>query len=227
MIDLHSHILPKMDDGSQSAEETEALIEMLCTQGVTELAATAHFYADKESPEDFLRRREEAFRLIKPDDRIHLHLGAEVAYFPGLQNCEALIPLQIGSTGLLLVEMPFRSWTNRMVEDVCAIRTHLGLTPVLAHINRYRTHSQFPKYRDYLADNDVLFQCNAEAFQRGLSCQWALKQLRQGFVHFLGSDCHNLTTRAPKLSLATDAISKKLGSEALAQFHLQSLQWLK
>lgn len=217
MIDLHSHILPQMDDGSKSTEETEKLLQMLKAQGVTELAATPHFYADRERPEDFLRRREEALSRM-PETDLPLHIGAEVAYFPGMQNCEDLISLQLGSTRLLLVEMPFRPWTDRMAADICAIPVHLGLTPVLAHIDRYRGGRQFPKYFRQLLESDVLFQCNADAFEKLLSRSWALKQLKHGLIHFLGSDSHNLTTRAPRLELAANSIRKKLGPEFFADF---------
>lgn len=217
MIDLHSHILPKMDDGSKSTEETEKLLQMLKAQGVTELAATPHFYADREHPGDFLRRREESLSLMPKTD-IPILVGAEVAYFPGMQNCEDLISLQIGSTRLLLVEMPFRTWTDRMAADICAIPAQLGLTPVLAHVDRYRGSGQFPKYCQQLLENDVLFQCNADAFEKVLSRSWALKQLRHSMIHFLGSDSHNLTTRAPKLELAANSIRKKLGTEFFSDF---------
>ena len=225
MIDLHTHILPKMDDGSQSPEETKKLLELLKQQGVTELAATPHFYASQEDPESFLRRREKCI-LSMPETTLPIHYGAEVAYFPGMQNCDALTQLQIGTSGLLLVEMPFRTWTNRMVEDICAIPAQLGLTPVLAHVNRYRGLGQFSKHRDYLAVNDILFQCNAEAFTRGPSCRWALKQLKEGFIDFLGSDCHNLTSRAPQMTQASDMIRKKTDSDFLDRLTKYSARWL-
>ncbi|MBR4864480.1 MAG: hypothetical protein IKU07_07880 [Oscillospiraceae bacterium] len=217
MIDLHTHILPQMDDGSQSVEETAKLLEILQQQGVTELAATPHFYASRENPEAFLLRREECIRNMPSQTSLLIHYGAEVAYFPGMQNCDDLTRLKIGDSDLLLVEMPFRTWTDRVIEDICAIPSQLGLTPVLAHVDRYRGLGQFLKYRHHLADNEVLFQCNAEAFERGASCRWALKQIKEGFIDFLGSDCHNLTTRAPKLSTATEIIQKKAGAEVLAQ----------
>ena len=92
MIDLHSHILPGMDDGSQSPEETAALLGMLQKQGVTTLAATPHFYA-RETPESFLQRREEAAAHLPCTESPAILLGAEVAYFAGMGSSEALIPL--------------------------------------------------------------------------------------------------------------------------------------
>jgi len=57
MIDFHSHILPKLDDGSSSSDESCKLLRCLATQGVESVVATPHFYADNESVERFLARR--------------------------------------------------------------------------------------------------------------------------------------------------------------------------
>ena len=60
MIDLHTHVLPGMDDGSRSPEESARMLRELAAQGVTLAAATPHFYAGENSPDRFLRRRKEA-----------------------------------------------------------------------------------------------------------------------------------------------------------------------
>ena len=215
MIDLHSHILPGMDDGSKSPEETAALLAMLQQQGVTTLAATPHFYA-RETPESFLQRRQAAMEGLETS--LNLLLGAEVAYFPGIGSSEALIPLQIGKTKLLLVEMPFQDWSERVVEDICSIPVQLGLIPVLAHINRYPGKNQFSKYKDILLESGVCFQCNAEAFLTFRARHWALNLMKKGYIHFLGSDCHNTANRPPKLDQALAIIEKKLGKQFLDTF---------
>ena len=227
MIDLHSHILPGMDDGSKNPEESAALLRMLQQQGVTTLAATPHFYA-RETPEAFLKRRQEAVaKLPIMEDGPRMLLGAEVAYFSGMGNCEDLIPLQIGDTKLLLVEMPFQGWTGHMIEDICSIPVQLGLIPVLAHINRYAGKQQFPKYKDLLIQAGVLCQCNAEAFLPFLARRWALDQLSNGFIHFLGSDCHSIDKRPPMLGQANAVIEKKLGKMFLRKFYRSSAALLQ
>lgn len=226
MIDLHTHILPAMDDGSASAEETEKLIAMLRQQGVTTVAATPHFYPSRETPQDFLRRRQASLAQLPDALPIPLILGAEVTYFSGMSNCKELPLLQLGNTGLLLVEMPFTPWNSRMIEDVANISRTLGLIPVLAHVDRYRRGNQFPKYRQALLSNGALFQCNADVFETFSGRLWALGQLKEGYLHFLGSDCHNLVKRPPKLDLAKKFLEQKLGVEFLAQFHLQANSYL-
>lgn len=217
MIDLHSHILPGVDDGSESPEMSCQLLALLRQQGVETVVATPHFYARHDTPEDFLRRRAQAFDRLTQDapDAPKILLGAEVAYFNSISHTKALDRLQLGESGLLLVEMPFGSWTQRMIQEICQIPVLTGLTPVLAHVNRYRRADQLPKYQKELLNQGILFQCNAEAFLSLWERRWALGMLRQGQIHFLGSDTHNLTTREPNLGAAADVITRKLGMNTL------------
>lgn len=216
MIDIHCHILPGVDDGSTSVEESVQLLEMLQKQGVHTLAATPHFYAVEDSPEQFLQRRKDAFdRLASAGvDTGNILPGAEVAYYDGMGKSQVMEQLQIGISGLLLVEMPFRAWSERMIDEICNI-PQLGLQPILAHIDRYNRRNQLRKYKDKLLDNGVYFQCNATAFLKGWKSRPYFQMLQRGEIHFLGSDCHNLTTRAPKMELAAAAIEKKLGADVL------------
>ena len=211
MIDMHSHILPNMDDGSDSVETTHKMLQMLREQGVTKVAATPHFYAHKDNPADFLRRRAES--LAQDKWELEILPGAEVAYFDGMSRCRELKELEIAGTGLLLVEMPFVKWTGRMVEELIRIPMELGLVPLLAHVERYRSGSQLPKFLKELSRQQIAMQCNAEAFLTPGSRRWALSMAKKGYIDFLGTDTHNLNDRAPKYDAAVQVIEKKLGRE--------------
>lgn len=228
MIDIHSHILPNMDDGSASPEQTNEILNLMYQQGLTAVGATSHFYASKETPAEFLARREESMKSLIPSNGQHPRIlfGAEVAYFSGIGICEAIIPLQLDNTKLLLVEMPFGKWSDRIVKEVCDIPQNLGLIPILAHINRYRGKHQFPKYQETLKNAGVLFQCNCDVFSDGLKRNWALKQFKAGNIHFFGSDCHNLDNRPPNTSLAAQYITKKFGAEVLVKFNKTAAELL-
>lgn len=220
MIDLHTHILPQMDDGSQSPQETLDMLESLRQQGITTVAATPHFHADKETPQAFLERRQEAVARILPADsnQPKLLLGAEVAYFSGIGYCKEIAPLQIGNTKLILLEMPFGTWSDRIVEDVCRIPQFLGLQPILAHVNRYHHRHQLPKYIDTFVDAGIYFQCNTDAFLSPKKQRWAFKLLKSGKIAFLGTDCHNMDDRQPNMAQARAVIEKKLGADFYTQF---------
>ncbi len=228
MIDLHSHILPQMDDGSKSPEETRQLLQIMKKQGIRTVAATPHFYARREDPETFLQRRAEAAEKIPRDvDLPQVLLGAEVAWFHGMKNCEDLQRLQIGNTGLLLVEMPFSSWSEQTVEEVCQIPVHLGLTPVLAHVERYRGIGRIKGYLERLIENDVLLQCNADMLEDFWCGRWICKQIKIGNVQFLGTDCHGLDSRPPRMDHAVALLKKRLGEQTAMEFMAQSENLLK
>lgn len=216
MIDFHSHILPQIDDGSCSLEQTRQMLRMAADQGVRYMVATPHFYGDRMMPQEFLENRQRAFDRVAEDKNvISLGLGAEVYYFDNMSRSDDLQFLQINDSGLLLVEMPFSGWTDRMVRDVCSLQDRQGLTPVLAHVERYRSADQFPRYRDQLLAEGVLMQANAGSFGLIRTGFWLRQQIRKGCVHFLGSDCHNLTTRLPNMETAARVIERRLGREVL------------
>ncbi len=228
MIDIHSHILPGVDDGSRDLEMSYSMLSALKQQGVQTVAATPHFYALRDNPERFLQRRGEALsQLQMKEDMPQVILGAEVAYFDGMGNTEQLAQMQLGDSKLLLVEMPFGPWSQRMIREVCQLQMQQGLRPVLAHVDRYRQRDQLPKYEQQLLEQGVLFQCNAQAFTDVFTRRWALRQLAYGQIHFLGSDTHNLTTRAPNLSQAAQIITKKLGSGVLEELMAFSKDMLR
>lgn len=215
MIDIHSHILPGVDDGSESPEMSRTILETMHAQGVETVVATPHFYAHKDTPARFLERRSKAVARMEYDPGCapNILLGAEVAYFDGMSRTGELEQLQLGDSGLLLVEMPFGPWSQRMIRELCQLPLQLGLVPVLAHVERYRRRDQLPKFIKQLMGQEIYFQCNAEAFLSVRDRRWALNMLKGGAVHFLGTDTHNLTTRAPKLDQAVALISQKLGQD--------------
>lgn len=223
MIDFHTHILPGIDDGSASPEESVQMLRALVQQGVDTVVATPHFSALKQTPVEFVEQRAQAYAAIPQEEGLpRILLGAEVAYFNSMSRCEALSLLQAGNSGLLLIEMPFGAWSDRMIDDICAIEMQLGLTPVLAHVERYARKDQFPRYQALLQDQ-VLIQCNAQFFLKGLEKRRALKMLASGQIQFLGSDCHNMTHRAPNIGDAVTQIRKKLG-DAGVQYLSNTMQ---
>ena len=218
--DFHSHILPHMDDGSKSVEESVALLELEAAQGVQHVLLTPHFYAHHESPAEFLARRHEAESLLMHaisgrNDIPHLTIGAEVAYYLGMSQSEELPLLAIRGTDCILIEMPPAPWPKSVWRELYAIREEHGLTPIIAHVDRYirplRTYG-IPKR---LEESGMLVQANANFFIRRETERFALRMLKAGQIHLIGSDCHNLETRRPNLQTAAEKIQRKLGLKAL------------
>lgn len=203
MTDIHCHVLPQMDDGSRSVEESLSMLEALSSQGVDRVVATPHFYADENGPDEFLDRRAASLEKLTKAWRPGLpalKLGAEVYYFDGISRCEALDVLKIEEVGLLLLEMPLCRWNQRMLQEVRELQSSRAAV-LLAHIERY-LRWQGRETWDLLADWGVLNQCNASFFLSWHTRRRALRMLREGRIHMLGSDSHNMDTRPPRLDAA-------------------------
>ena len=114
-----------------------------------------------------------------------------------------------------------------MYAELAQIRQKRGLTPIVAHVDRYiaplRTHG-IPRKLEELP---VLVQANASFFAERSTAAMALKMLRDGQIHLIGSDCHNTDTRCPNMAPALERISRKLGREALDALELNSRRALK
>lgn len=221
IVDLHSHVLPEMDDGARSAEQALSMLSAAYAQGARAMVATPHFYADRESPDSFLIRRQRSVGALIdagycPEKGYPLiYLGAEVAFFTGMARSSALSSLCIGGGRGILIEMPFERWTENVISEVLAVRDSLGLRPVIAHIERYISYQK----RDTLGrliEGGAMIQSNAEYFIEKKTSKKAMKLLLQGGIHLLGSDAHGLTERRPDLGEGIGVIcDHKYGEQLL------------
>ena len=203
-----------MDDGAENVETSLRMLRESVKQGVNVLFATSHFYADQEDPQRFLARRAAAYEelcaemeksvQVYPD----IYLGAEVLFFPGMSGAEELKKLTLGSTNCLLVEPPMMRWSDTMLDEIEQTGKNLSCVPVIAHIDRYMRMLDDDTLFERVKGRRVLIQVNASFFIHEDSRPMALKYLSEGRIHFMGSDCHNMTSRAPNLGAAAAAIRK-------------------
>lgn len=203
MIDFHSHILPGMDDGSKSIPQSVSMLRELAHQGVDTVVLSSHFYARENSPAEFLERRSRAFNQLKqylwpelPD----LCLGAEVQYFDGISAVEEIRSLRVEGTEYLLLEMPFHRWTDRVIDEVLELSQWPDVQLVMAHFERY-VEMQSKNVWDLLLDSGIFLQSNVSYFENWKTRRKAVSMLEEGKIHFLGSDCHNMTSRRPNWDL--------------------------
>lgn len=220
MIDFHTHILPAIDDGSKSTAESLQMLAALAEQGITAVAATPHFYADDESVEDFLAKRQTAYEALAKEispDMPQILPGAEIRYYDGLSRLEGLDLLCIQGTRLLLIEMPECRWSESTLREITDIAASGRYTPVLAHIERcifYQSEASFCR----LLASGVLMQMNAGFFYGKFSKFKAIRLAKKSRVHFIGSDCHNMNSRPPITAKAYGILEKKLGKTYVADF---------
>lgn len=212
MIDLHTHILPGIDDGAADEGVSAEQLESLAAQGVDKVVFTSHYYGRKRSPRQFLEARAAAFEQIKGSvpRGTEACLGAEVHF--SLQTAasnEALCSLAIGDTRYMLTELPFASDWNRglwrRLEDFIADTDYV---PVIAHVERYDEARKKPALLSELVEMGCLLQVNTRAFLEKSTKGMAFALLDHGLVHCLGTDTHNLDDRAPVYAEAKEAIEE-------------------
>ncbi len=219
MIDFHSHILPGIDDGSKDVNMSLQMVKALSEQGVGTICATSHFYATQRSVQRYLMRRQEAWDALSavlPEDAPEILLGAEVLYFPGISRMEELPQLCLEGTDILLLEMPFTAWNDYTIREVKELAISRDFTLMLAHIERYY-FQQPTKIWDEFLDLDILMQSNAEFFLPFRTRRKALKLLKEGRIHLLGTDAHNMSSRSPNMAEARAMIRKHLGDAILEE----------
>lgn len=225
MIDFHAHILPGIDDGSRDLEETKGLLEKAYEQGIRRILATPHFYAERESVGQFLKKREESLaqvrELAKSQPWIpEIRAAAEVYYFPGMGKAEMLSRLCMETGSLLLVELPFAQWTKQMYQDIELMIQKQQLTIVLAHVERYYGFQKDKTVWDAVFQMPLYAQINTGSLLRRKQRRFDLNFLKEGHCTLLGTDCHNLSSRPPNMEAGRSVLEKHLGKTVLESIDL-------
>lgn len=219
MTDLHTHILPGMDDGAQSVEEAVEMLSLQVQQNVDAVALTPHYYGRRETVDEFLARRNSAYRKLKKAigerECPKIILSSEVEWLPDTLEWPNLEKLCYEGTNLLLVELPIIAWTDELYQQLYTLETRRGIMPVIAHIDRY---FDCQKSRDIglLVELGYPIQISAEAILNRTTRKKALT-LMEISDGLLISDCHNLTDRAPNIAAAMQIVRKKLGKYRAAE----------
>ena len=199
MIDTHTHILPGIDDGAQTVDESLRMLRRSYIQGVKTVVLTPHFYPDMESVESFLRRRAEAFDRLQEavaGEKIpRLVLGAEVAWCEGLERMENIRDLTLGTSKYLLLELPYVAWTDAQIDCVRQLVAASEVVPVIAHVER-GLHLQRHGQLEALQELQIPMQLSSGVFRQIFGKKRALRLLSSG-QWMIGSDCHNMTNRRP------------------------------
>lgn len=233
MIDFHSHILPAVDDGSRTLEESLAILRDSFQQGVDTVVSTSHFYANEEYPEEFLKRRNIAAReleeamLFSADVYPEVILGAEVLFFPGISQAEEIEGLRIGDTRCILIEPPMAPWSEDMLDEIRQLGDHFDLIPIIAHVDRYMTILQDNTLVSRVLQRDLAVQVNGTYFLNPKTQKAALENLKAGKIHLIGSDCHNLDSRPQNLGAVRKLIRANHAEAEFQQLHKNAEELLR
>jgi len=211
MIDIHCHILWGVDDGPQSPEETEELLNLAKAEGITDIIATSHYspYLEQVYEEKF----EEAASMARSVG-INLYSGCEYKLQDALLLKDRLITL--AGSDFILVEITSGVLGDFVYNQVYDLEL-AGYQVILAHPERSFMPADLPKLRK-LGDMGVYFQITAGSIAGKFGKQiqrFSFKLLEEGLCHFAASDAHNPRSRAFFFTEASRQLSRTYGAETI------------
>jgi protein-tyrosine phosphatase len=232
MTDIHCHILPGMDDGPRTLEESKAICRCAMDNGITRMAVTPHI-TELDDIDRFTAARDEKLELLRSALReeglgLELYPGAEVYISDDVFYADRLERLAINGGRYILVEFLTADLTvTRIMRYIDELR-NAGLEPVVAHPERYRYFQRDISLINIFTERGVLFQINSNGFHHDApraQRELALAMIRTGSASFIATDSHSLRRRPPNLleclqslpdDIYPDMIAKMVGANPLA-----------
>ena len=220
MIDLHSHILPFVDDGARNIGESLGIARAAARDGTTVIAATPHVRFDYPTTPEEIQSGVESLNEMLVRERVPLRVvpGAEIA-LDRLRELETdqLAPFGLaGNPGVVLVEFPYRGWPENLFEEILRLRT-AGITVVLAHPERNDVVHRDISGIELAVASGALIQVTGGSLagDSGRRSQRAARTLlARRLCHLLASDVHGVAVRRTHLGAAR----RHVGDERLAHW---------
>lgn len=238
MIDMHSHVIPTIDDGSRSVQETYNMINEAKEAGFTDIMLTSHFLLNNYEPsiEELILWKNKLQEILDNNNiGITLHSGMEI-YIS--DNLETLIKekrvLTLNGSKYILIELPLSTTVNYL-DYILYYLESISIKPIIAHPERYKCVQDNPDIVQNYINRGALLQCNYASILElyGKNAKKTVKTLlKRNQVHFLGSDCHRERTIYPSIPEAVKKIKKIIGDEKFytistknPQKVLNNLEW--
>ena len=221
MIDFHTHIIPNIDDGSRSVEETFNLIKEAKEAGFEGIILTSHYienYYETDAPERDVWVKAISDSLKAKGIETNLYIGNEIYISENIMDL--LINRKastINNTSYVLFEMPLNAEPMNLYDVIYSLQEN-KLVPVLAHPERYSFVQKEPELIYDLIQKGVLMQANYGSIlgQYGENAKMIVKKfLENDMIHFLGSDVHRQYSIYKKIPQALEEIRKIIGEEKL------------
>ena len=215
ITDIHCHIIPGVDDGARDMEQSIRMLHIMHDEGIRSVIATYHYHpGHMEADADTVQSRfDRLCALAASDDKISdmkLFPGCEVYYYPSVIEWldEGRIMTLAGSDYILL-EFSYTIDKRQMEEAVTSVR-NAGYIPVIAHVERYSSLTKDIEGIDDLIRRGAYIQINAEAIHAGFRTRSFVKKLlKEEKVHFIATDAHDTSYRAPFIDSAVRYVAKK------------------
>ena len=216
-VDIHTHILPGVDDGARDVSQALSLMKCAAGQGTGALILTPHYrgrYRDnvRQKLTQVFKELRQAAAAECPG--LELYLGCEIGYEIDVsEKVSNGMVLSLNDTQYVLLEFQDDSFRSRILDGVLEV-VNFGYVPIIAHAERYEAFRKFPQLAEELTDLGALIQINADSvmgksgFGIKRYCHRLLKAHR---VHFVATDAHDQKLRQPELRSCYQKVRKKYG----------------
>lgn len=221
MIDVHSHILPNIDDGSRSIDETFNLIKEAKEAGFEGIICTSHYmenYYETDRPEREVWINAIHENLKNKNIEMNLYLGNEIYMSDNIiKLLEDGKATTMNDTSYVLFELPLNAEPMNLYDMVYEMQQY-RIVPILAHPERYSFVQTDPELIYDLIDKGVLMQANYGSIvgQYGKKAQMIVQKfLENNMIHMLGTDAHRQNTIYPKIPEILVELKSLIGEEKL------------
>ena len=219
MIDLHHHLLPGLDDGSKTMENSVAMARLAAEDGITHVVCTPHANGQYTFDPAVNEAKVAELRALLSAENIPLTIGLGCDFHLSYDNIQDAKerPSRYAINGLsyVLVEIPDYGLPRGLNEIFYELQL-AGLTPILTHPERNPTLQADPSRLEEWLRGGVLIQVTGDSVRGSMGKQaerMAHRLLADRWVHFLATDAHNTASRPPRLSEARAIVGKKYGAE--------------
>jgi protein-tyrosine phosphatase len=216
VVDIHSHILPGLDDGADSFEVSVDMVRMARDAGTTDIVATPHANGSYRYEPETISELIEKLRSATGTG-IKIHRGCDFHLSP--QNIQAALrePSRFAINGLDYLLVEFSEVTLfQGIEQVFNNLVSAGLTPIVTHPERNRhLAADIPRLRRWV-EKGIPLQITAQSMLGKFGAElarWCFQMLSEGQVHFVASDAHDVANRPPRLDEARDFLIDRFDEE--------------
>lgn len=228
MIDIHCHILPNVDDGSESLEESIAMAKIAESEGITKIINTSHCHFDfKYKKGNELKLELEKFNQALKEENINIEvlLGNELYYTSDLiERFDELDFFSMNNSKYILMEFSPINFPKNIEDVIYEIKIR-GYIPIIAHAERYKQVQEDVNIVLDCIKEGALIQVNASSIlgKNGEKAEDTSKKLLDNnMVHFVATDAHSSNRRRPLIKDSYNYILKNYGKEVSEKLFIEN-----
>ena len=228
MIDIHCHILPNVDDGSESLEESIAMAKIAESEGITKIVNTSHCHFDfKYKKGNELKLELEKFNQALKEENINIEvlLGNELYYTSDLiERFDELDFFSMNNSKYILMEFSPINFPKNIEDVIYEIKIR-GYIPIIAHAERYKQVQEDVNIVLDCIKEGALIQVNASSIlcKNGEKAEDTSKKLLDNnMVHFVATDAHSSNRRRPLIKDSYNYILKNYGKEVSEKLFIEN-----